>query len=175
MPVIPALRPEQHDAVALAPVVVGEVPSAGGVKLHQRRHPARSVKVRPLIADAQMHFDYAVTDGLDIQHTGVAAQLTRDPFTAIAFDLGFAIGMHGPVIERALAGRLAGDVAPPARLAADDGDVGAHVAALEHDHPHVAGGLMQRVVRGRVDDAGIDPHALETVSYTHLTLPTIYS
>ena len=54
----------------------------------------------------------------------------------------------GPVIERALARRLAGDVAPPARLAGDDGDVGAHVAAFEHGHPHA-------------------------VSYTHLTLPTI--
>src|SRR5674536_132566 len=66
MPVIPALRPEQHNAVALATVVIGEVPSAGGVKPHQRLHPARSVKVRPLIAEAQMHFDHAATDGLDI-------------------------------------------------------------------------------------------------------------
>src|SRR5450756_1489718 len=180
MPVIPALRPEQHNAVALAPVVIGEVPSAGGVKPHQRLHPARSVKVRPLIAEAQMHFDHAATDGLDIQHAGVAAQVTRDPFAAIAFDLELAIRMHGPVIERALARRMTGDVAPPARLAGDDGDVGAHVATFEHGHPHVAGGLMQRVVGGRADDAGIDPHALEiddglgAVSYTHLTLPTIY-
>src|SRR5664280_3342459 len=97
MPVIPALRPEQHNAVALAPVVIGEVPSAGGVKPHQRLHPARSVKVRPLIAEAQMHFDHAATDGLDIQHAGVAAQVMRDPFAAIALDLGLAIGMHGPV------------------------------------------------------------------------------
>src|SRR5450756_2619184 len=140
MPIMPALRPEQHDAVAFAPVVVGEVPSAGGVQLHQRRHPARSVKVRPLIAEAQMHFDHAPADGLDIQHAGVAAQVTRDPFAAVAFDLELAIHMHGPVIERALARRLAGDVAPPARLAGDDSDVGAHA-----------------------------------VSYTHLTLPTIYS
>jgi hypothetical protein len=40
-----------------------------------------------------MHFDHAATDGLDIQHAGVAAQVTRDPFAAIAFDLGLAIGM----------------------------------------------------------------------------------
>src|ERR1035437_1792889 len=93
MPVIPALRPEQHNAVALAPVVIGEVPSAGGVKPHQRLHPAWSVKVGPLITEAQMHFDHAATDGLDIQHAGVAAQVTRDPFAAIAFDLGLAIGM----------------------------------------------------------------------------------
>src|SRR5665811_246026 len=137
MPVIPALRPEQHNAVALAPVVIGEVPSAGGVKPHQRLHPARSVKVRPLIAEAQMHFDHAATDGLDIQHAGVAAQVMRDPFAAIALDLGLAIGMHGPVIERALAGRLAGDVAPPARLAADDGDVGAHVTTLAVSYTHL--------------------------------------
>src|ERR1017187_7076099 len=119
MPIMPALRPEQHDAVALTPVVGGEVPSAGGEKPPRRRPPAWSVKVRPLIAEAQMHFDHAPADGLDIQHAGVAAQVTRDPFAAIAFDLELAIRMHGPVIERALARRMAGDVAPPARLAGD--------------------------------------------------------
>src|SRR5450759_2497894 len=99
MPVIPALRPEQHNAVALAPVVIGEVPSAGGVTPHQRLHPAWSVKVGPLITEAQMHFDHAATDGLDIQHAGVAAQVTRDPFAAIALDLGLAIGMHLSLIH----------------------------------------------------------------------------
>ena len=43
-----------------------------------------------------------------------------NPCAAIVLDVGIRGGMHRPMVEGAFSSRLAGDMAPPMRLARDD-------------------------------------------------------
>lgn len=65
------------------------------------------------------------------------------------------------MIERAFAGRRAGDVPPPPRLTVDHGDVRGDMPAVERRHPKVAGCVMRVVVGLRREHATADAHALE--------------
>src|SRR5262249_18506300 len=156
-----AMRPEQHHAVSVAPVVIGEVPSPLMVEAHERIDPAGAVEVRPLIAHAQMHLDHATADRLGVEDAGVALEMPADPRAAILLDAAIARGVHGPMIEGAFPAGLSGDVAPPARLAVNDRHVRADMAAIQQRHPHVPGREARLVFRLRGEDAARDPHALE--------------
>src|SRR6266568_115633 len=156
-----AMRPEQHHAVSVAPVVIGEVPSPLPVEAHERVDPAGAIEVRPLIAHAQMHLDHATADGLGVEDAGIALEMPSDPRAAIILDAAIARGVHGPMIEGAFPAGLSGDVAPPARLAVDDRHVRADMAAIEERHPHVPGREARFVLRLRGEDAARNPHALE--------------
>ena len=59
VPVLQAVGAEQHDAVAVPPVVVGVVPDPFGVEPDQRLGPAGAVEVRPLVGEAQVDLDDA--------------------------------------------------------------------------------------------------------------------
>src|SRR5437660_1346729 len=107
------------------------------VEAHERVDPAWTVEIGPLIAHAQMDFDDAASDGFDVDDAGIALQMLANPCAAIVLDAGIASGVNRPMLERAFSGRLAGDVPPPVRLALDDRDVRADMAALQERHPHV--------------------------------------
>src|SRR5262245_62052723 len=156
-----AMRPEQHHAVSVAPVVIGEVPSPLLIEAHARIDPAGPIEVRPLIAHAQMHLDHATADRLGVEDAGIALEMPADPRAAILLDAAIARGVHGPMIEGAFPAGLSGDVAPPARLAVNDRHVRADMAAIQQRHPHVPGREARLVFRLRGEDAARDPHALE--------------
>src|SRR5215470_17823699 len=156
-----AMRPEQHHAVSVAPVLIGEVPAPLLVEAHERIDPAGPVEIRPLIAHAQMHLDHTTADGLGVEDAGVALEMRPDPRAAIRFDAGVVRGVHGPMIEGAFPAGLSCRVAPPARLAVDDRDVRTEVAAIQERHPHVPGRKARLVVRLRGEHAARDSHALE--------------
>src|SRR5262249_18575181 len=156
-----AVRPEQHHAVSVAPVVIGKIPSPLMVEAHERVDPAGAVEVRPLIAHAQMHLDHATADGLGVEDADVALEMPADPRAAIRFDAGIVRGVHGPMIEGAFPAGLSGRVAPPARLAVDDRNVRTDMAAFQERHPHVPGREARLVLPLRGEHAARDSHALE--------------
>src|SRR5712691_594319 len=84
---ITSLAAEQDHAVAVAPVAVVEAPFAAMIEPHQRIDPAGAVKIRPLIAQAQVHLDDGSADRFEIQHSGVAGQMTADPRAAYLLDV----------------------------------------------------------------------------------------
>src|SRR5260221_3886382 len=88
MAIARTVRPEQHDAVSVAPVLIGEVPAPLLVEAHERIDPAGPIEVRPLIAHAQMHLDHATADGLGVEDAGVALEMPADPRAAIRLDAG---------------------------------------------------------------------------------------
>src|SRR5262249_13167120 len=138
MAVAAPVRAEQHHAISVAPVRIGEVPLPLVIEAHDRLDPAGAIEVGPLVAHAQMHFDDAAADALDVNDAGIASQMAADPCAAIVLDAGFPSGMHRPIVECAFPARLSGDVAPPARLALYDRDIRTDVAALQERHPHVS-------------------------------------
>src|SRR5579862_3668255 len=115
MPVTAAVRAEQHDAVTLAAVVVVKNPVAILVEPDQRLDPAGTVEIGPLVGEAQMRLDDGAADGFEIEHAGIAGEIFLRPGAASRLYVGVGLGLHGPVVERALARRLAGRMAPPAR------------------------------------------------------------
>src|SRR5262245_13454153 len=148
MAIARAVRPEQHHAIAVAAVGIGERPLALLMEPYHRRDPAGAVEVRPLIAHAQMHLDHATADGLGVEDAGEARKMLSDPGTDTVLDRGIVRGVHRPVLEGALRAGCAGDVAPPGRVALDHRHVGADMAALEQAHPHVAGSEALLVLGG---------------------------
>src|SRR5438309_1421777 len=67
MAIAPAVRREQHDAVAGAPPAVVEPPGALRIKAHQGFDPRiAAVEVGPLVGEAQMHLDDARVDRLEV-------------------------------------------------------------------------------------------------------------
>src|SRR5258707_2508950 len=101
MAIARTVRPEQHDAVSVARVLIGEAPAPLLVEAHERIDPAGPIEVRPLIAHAQMHLDHATADGLGVEDAGVALEMPADPRAAIRLDAGIVRGVHGPMIEGA--------------------------------------------------------------------------
>src|SRR6266481_1995384 len=161
MAIARTVRPEQHDAVSVAPVSIGEVPAPLLVEAYERIDPAGPIEVRPLIAHAQMHLDHATADGLGVEDGGVALEMLADPRAAIRLDAGIVRGMHGPMIEGAFPAGLSRRVAPPARLAVNDRDIRTDMAAIQERHPHVPGREGRLVLRLRGEHAARDSHALE--------------
>src|ERR1700730_15880432 len=106
MPVAAAVRSEQHDAVTLAAVVVVKIPLAVFIKPDQRIDPAGAIEIGPLVGAAQMRLDDRAADGFEIEHAGVTGEIFLRPGAAAGLDIGVGLGMHGPVIEGALARRL---------------------------------------------------------------------
>ena len=145
MPVAPAMRHEEYDAEAGPSFAIREVPLAVPVELHQRIDPAPTVEIGPLIGEAQMHFDDASADRLEVGHAAVTGQMAPAPVAVPGFDIRLRLRADLPVIERTVAGRDAPRVAPPARQAVDQRHVAADVIAFEQRHPH-----MPRLVRGFV-------------------------
>src|SRR5487761_1578298 len=84
-----------------------------------------------------------------------------DPAAAALFDLLDRLGMDGPVVEGAPARRLAGGVAPPARLAAHHGHVRGYMAAVKQRHPEMTRRVISLVVGRAVQHAAALAHALE--------------
>ena len=159
MAVARAVRPKQHDAKAVAPVAIGKIPHAGRIKADHRLDPTGAVKVRPLVAHAQMRFDDAPPDGLDVENAGIAGKVFSDPGAAIILDGRVGRGVHRPVVERAFPARHTRGMAPPARLTRHNHRVRADVAALEMGHPHMPGREILRIVARRAQQPACGPHA----------------
>src|SRR5260370_41194265 len=87
--------------------------------------------------------------------------MSANPCAAIVLDAGIPDGVNRPMLERAFSAGLTGDVPPPVRLALDDRDVGADMAALQERHPHVSRRQGCVVVRRRREDAARYSPALE--------------
>src|SRR4029079_947828 len=109
------------------------------VEAHERIHPSGAIEVRPLVAHAQMHLDHTAADGLGVEDAGIAREVPANPRAAVVLDLGVVRGVDGPIVESAFPAGTAGDMAPPARLALDDGDVRADMAGREKGDPHTRG------------------------------------
>ena len=77
MAVVRPVRAEQHDAVAVAPVVVVEAPAPVAVQLDDGLDPARAVEVDPLVGEAQVALDDAAADRLEVQRARVSAEVRR--------------------------------------------------------------------------------------------------
>src|SRR6266511_281595 len=100
MAIAPPMRTEQHHAVSVTPVRIGEVPSPLVIEAHECLDPAGAVEVRPLIAHAQVHFDDTAADGLGVDDAGIALEMPADPRAAIVLDGTIACGVHRPMVER---------------------------------------------------------------------------
>src|SRR6185436_1102662 len=86
-----------------------------------------------------------------------------EPAARVGLDFRQRLRGDGPVVERAVAERDAGRVAPPDRGAVDHRDVAAHVRAREKRHPEMARRLLPVVVLAAPEDAPADPHAAQVV------------
>ena len=161
MAVARPVRSEQHDAVAFAAIVVEKIPLAPLVEPDHGVDPARAIEIGPLVGKTQMRLDNGFADGFEIEHAGIAGKILPHPFTAPRLDCGVRLGMHDPVVEGALAGRLAGDMPPPARLAVDHGDVGGDMSAVQQRHPEMTGRVVPDVIGFRSEHPAADAHALE--------------
>ena len=65
-PVARAVRSEQHDAIAGAPLVIAITPAAVGIEIDDGIDPTGTIQVRPLIGEAEMRlYDFAAY-GLEI-------------------------------------------------------------------------------------------------------------
>src|ERR1044072_1039371 len=71
--------------------------------------------------------------------------------------------MHFPVVKSASTAGNAGRVAPPPRLAVDQGDIAADMIALEQRRPEMTGLVGAGIVPGREQGAAAHAHALEIV------------
>ena len=129
MAIGPTVGPEQHHAIALAAVVVAKLPDLSLVESDHGLDPSLAVQVGPLIGEPQMRLDDLAAYGLKIEHSAVAGEMAPQPPLAVGFHFRLRGGANGPAVECAVARRHAGDVAPPARFAADHGDIGGDVAA----------------------------------------------
>src|SRR5579885_2641408 len=110
---IPAVRAEQHHAVAFAAILIIKVPFAALIQADHRLDPAGTEKVRPLIGKAQVRLDDAPAERFQIDHAGIAGKLPPQPGAAIGLNALHRLGMYGPVVESAAASGFTGDVPPP--------------------------------------------------------------
>ena len=163
MAVARPVRDEQHDAVAGAAIGIVEPPLLRRIEPDQCLDPAFAVEIGPLIGEAQMDLDDASADGFEIDHAGVAREMTAAPRAAPVLDRGHGVRVHFPVIEGAVAAGLAAGMSPPVRYAVDDGDVAADVIAFQQRAPHMTGLVGRDVVGLGSQSAAADAHALEIV------------
>ena len=111
-PVVPT---EQHDAVTVATVAIGECPFAARIEMDERVDPSAAIEIRPLIAWPQMGFDNRATDGFEVDQPGIVAKVGRDPAPERRFQRRLGIGVDRPIVERSPPGRPV--TPPPLRLA----------------------------------------------------------
>ena len=163
MSVSPAVRREQHDAVSGAPCRIVEPPFARRIETDDRLHPTSAIEIGPLIGEAQMHFDDAAADGLEVEQPGVALEMLATPGAAPVLDRGCWHCMHFPVVESASTAGNAGRMTPPLRFAIDQGHVAADMVAFEQRRPEMTRLVSAGVVVGREEGAAAHAHALEVV------------
>src|SRR6516164_9250461 len=109
MPMVSAVGHEQHHAVAGASRRIVELPSSFGIKADEGRDPSIAVEIGPLVGEAQMGFDDASVDGLQIEHAGVALEVSATPLPTPFLDDRRGLGADFPGIERPFtAGETAG-------------------------------------------------------------------
>jgi len=125
------VRAEQDDAVAVAPLDIGEIPTPLLIEPDDGIGPAAPIEIRPLVAHAQVHLDDATGDGFEIDDSGKAIEMPSNPEATTIFDFRFVRGVDNPVIECAVRRRRAGDVAPPTRFPGHDRNVRAQVPPFE--------------------------------------------
>src|ERR1700722_2575601 len=99
----PAVGAEQNNAIAFAAIVVAEIPILALIEADYRIDPTRTIKVGPLVGEAQMRLDDPFSDRFEIEHAGITGKIFFDPGAAIRFDAGIRLRMHDPIIEPALA------------------------------------------------------------------------
>ena len=81
-----AVRPEQNDAVAVAPLDIGEIPNPLLIEPDHGIDPAAPIKIRPLVAHAQVHLDDAAGDGFEIDDPGKSIEMPSNPEATTAFN-----------------------------------------------------------------------------------------
>ncbi len=64
-----AVSGEQRHRIAIPALAVVELPDTLFIKPHQRRNPARAIKIAPLISKAQMHLNDAAADSFKIHRS----------------------------------------------------------------------------------------------------------
>src|SRR5262245_13333522 len=89
--IAPPVGPKQYGTVCIAAIRFCKIPDAACVKPHHRIDPARAIEIRPLITHAQVSFDDAATDGLEIENTAVACKVLPNPCTAVSLNCGIGI------------------------------------------------------------------------------------
>src|SRR5580704_18996242 len=160
MAIVRPVRNEQHDAVARAPFRIVEPPLASGIEADESVDPARAVEVGPLIGKAKVRLDDAAGDGLEIQHTGIALEMSPAPGTAPFLDSGLGFGADLPAVKRPAPRGDAAGMAPPLTRSVDQRNIAADVLAFEQGRPHMTGLVGGGVVVGRRQRAAADAHAL---------------
>jgi len=114
--IAPPVWTEQHHAVSVAAVGIGELPSPLVIETHERLDPAGAIEVGPLVAHAQMHFDDASADGLGIEDAGVALEMAGESTCRNSPRWPPSRpGVHRPMVEGPFLSRFTGHVPPPAR------------------------------------------------------------
>src|SRR5260370_16470260 len=97
---MPFMRHGQHDAVAGAAMRIVKAPFAVPVEADQRLHPGiAAIEVGPLVGKAQMHFDDACADRLEVDHAGVSGEMLAAPRIAPLFDGWMGAGLDFQSIE----------------------------------------------------------------------------
>jgi len=161
---MPFMRHEQHDAVAGAAMRIVKAPFAVPVEADQRLHPGiAAIEVGPLVGKAQMHFDDACADRLEVDHAGVSGEMLAAPCIAPLFDGWMGAGLDFPVIERPFAAGEAACMSPPARHAVDYGKVAADMLAFQQCRPEMTRPVSFGIVLLAVQPAAADAHAFEIV------------
>src|SRR5215475_7823113 len=117
MTIAGTLGSEQHHAVSVATVGIGKVPGTAMIESDQRIDPTATIEVRPLVAEAQMHFDDPAASRFEVEHAGIVGHVRTNPCAAVGLDFGMVGGVDGPEIECSFGSRSTGDVAPPSWLA----------------------------------------------------------
>ena len=107
-------------AVPVASVAIGKIPEAVLIKADHRLDPTGAVKVRPLVAHAQMPFYDPPGDGLDVENARISGKVFSHPGAGVILDRLLARGVHGPIVEGPFSARHTRGVSPPARLACDN-------------------------------------------------------
>src|SRR5262245_13007381 len=164
MAVAPAVRHEQHDAVAGAPRPVVEPPLALPVKAHQRFDPRiAAVEIGPLVGESQMHLDDARTDRLEVDDAAVSLEMPAAPLADPVLYGGMRRRTDLPIVESAFPAGDAVGVTPPFWLAVNYHRIAADMLAVEQGRPEMTGPIRVDVVRFRTQGAAAHAHPLEVV------------
>src|SRR4029078_951844 len=101
--IVPAMPAEEDNGIAIATLsFLGEMPAFLGIKPNERLGPALAIEVGPLVGKTQMRFDDAPTEGLDIEHAGVAAEVPAHPCADIVLQHRAACAVDDPIVEHAV-------------------------------------------------------------------------
>src|SRR5262245_1466109 len=82
MVIAEAVRYEQDNAVSGARSRIVEAPLTSAIEPDDRLHPARPIKIGPLIGEAQMHFDDSAADCLQVEQPRITLEMPTAPGTA---------------------------------------------------------------------------------------------